>query len=99
MHICLHLGDNVIPWESNNRADFVAQFFFYSRLQNESLEGLMDILAFLVQTLRQNKQKVIRVIPGFYSVYSPLNWGLLAITWAPETSGSRSRAIKIHIPA
>jgi len=30
---------------------------------------------------------------------SPVNWGLLAITWAPETPGSRSRALKIHIPA
>jgi len=28
MHICLHLNDDVIPWESNSRADFVAQSFF-----------------------------------------------------------------------
>ena len=28
MHICLHLDDDVILWESNNRADFVAQSFF-----------------------------------------------------------------------
>jgi len=27
IHICLHLDDDVIPWESNNRADFVAQSF------------------------------------------------------------------------
>jgi len=28
MHICLHLDDDVISWESNNRSDFVAQSFF-----------------------------------------------------------------------
>jgi len=27
MHICLYL-DDVIPWESNNRADFVAESVF-----------------------------------------------------------------------
>jgi len=42
MHIYLH--HDVIPWESNNRADFV--FFFYSRLQYEFLEGLMDFFWF-----------------------------------------------------
>ena len=63
MHICLHLDDDVIPWESNNRADFVAQLFLDSRLQYESLEGLMDFLAFLVQKLWQNKQKLIREAP------------------------------------
>jgi len=59
----------------------------------------MDFLAFPVQKLWQNKQKLIREIPGNYSAYSPMNWGLLAITWPPETPGSRSRALKIHIPA
>jgi len=34
-----------------------------SRLQYEILEGLMDFLAFLVQMLRQNKQKLIRGSP------------------------------------
>jgi len=34
-----------------------------ARLQYESLEGLMDFLAFLVQKLWQNKQKIIRRIP------------------------------------
>jgi len=29
MHICLHLDDVIIPWESTNRADFVAQSFFW----------------------------------------------------------------------
>jgi len=27
--ICLHLGDVIISWESNNRADFVAPSFFF----------------------------------------------------------------------
>jgi len=27
MHICLHLDDDVIPWESNNPSDFVVQSF------------------------------------------------------------------------
>jgi len=26
-------------------------------------------------------------------------WGLLALTWAPETLGRRSRPLKLHIPA
>jgi len=28
MHICLHLDDDVISWESNISSDFVAQIFF-----------------------------------------------------------------------
>jgi len=28
MHICLHLDDIIIPWESTDRADFVSQSFF-----------------------------------------------------------------------
>jgi len=50
----------------------------------------MDFLAFLVQKLRQNKQKLIKDIPVNYSAYSSINWGLLAITLAPETPGSPS---------
>ena len=50
MHICLQLDYAIIPWESTNRADFVAQIFLDSRLQYESLEGLMNFLALLVQT-------------------------------------------------
>jgi len=26
-------------------------------------------------------------------------WGFLALTWAPETLGSRPRALKLHISA
>ena len=73
MHICLDLDDVIIPWESTNRADFVAQSFFDSRLQHESLEGLMDFLAILVQRIRQNKQKLISEIPVKYSAYSSIN--------------------------
>jgi len=51
MHICLHLDDVIIPWESTKRADFMAQSFLDSRLQYESLGGLIDFLAFLVQKL------------------------------------------------
>jgi len=34
----------------------------------------MDFLAFLIQKLRQNKQKLIREIIGNYSAYAPGNW-------------------------
>jgi len=47
----------------------------------------MDFLAFLVQKLKQNNKKIFRWIPENYSAYSPRNWGLLAITSAPETPG------------
>ena len=60
---CLHLDDHVMSCESNNPSDFVAQIFLDSRLQYESLESLMDFLAFLVQKLWQNKQKIIRGSP------------------------------------
>jgi len=96
--ICLHLDDVIIPWESTNGTNFVAQIFLDSRLQYESLEDLMDFLAFLVQKLWQNKQKLIREIPENYSASSWINWGLLAITSAPETLGGRSRALKQGFP-
>jgi len=28
MHICLHLDDDVIPWELNNPSEFVVQSLF-----------------------------------------------------------------------
>ena len=43
------------------------KFFLDSRPQYESLEGLVDFLAFLVQELWQNKQKLITEIPWHYS--------------------------------
>ena len=59
----------------------------------------MDSLAFLVQKLRHNKQKLIRGIPTNSLGNSYKIWGLSAITLAPETPGSRSRALKTHITA
>ena len=59
----------------------------------------MDSLAFLVQKLWQNKQKLIRGIPT-NSLGNPYKIrSLSAITWGPETSGSRSRPLKLLIPA
>ena len=99
MHICLHLDDDVISWGSNNPSDFVAQSFLDSRLQYKSSEGLMDFPAFLVQKLWRNKQKLIRGIPT-NSLGNPYRIrDLSAITWAPETPGSRSKPLKLHIPA
>jgi len=70
-----------------------------SRLQYESVEGLIDFLAFLVQNVWQNNQKFIRGIPT-NSLGNPYKIkGLSAITWAPETPGSRSRPLQLHIPA
>jgi len=63
IHICLHLDNDGISWESNNPSDFVTQRFLDSRLQYESLEGLMHFLAFPVQKLWPNFRKLIREIP------------------------------------
>ena len=73
--------------------------FLDYRLQYESLEGLMDFLAFLVQKLWQNKQKIIRGSPPIPQGIPYKIRGLSAITWGPEMSGSRSRPLKLHIPA
>ena len=59
----------------------------------------MDFLAFLVRKLWQNKQKLIREILRNYSAMSAMIWGLLALTWSPETLGTRSRLLQLHIPA
>ena len=75
------------------------EVFLDSRLQYESLEGLMDFLAFLVQKLWPNFRILIREIPWNYSAMSSTIWGLLAPTCAPETLGNRSRPLKLHIPA
>jgi len=59
----------------------------------------MDFLAFLVQKSWPNFRKFIRGIPSnFLGDYYKIS-GRLAITLAPETPGSRSRALKIHITA
>jgi len=68
-----------------------------SRQQYQPLEALMNFLAFLVQTLWQSKQKKIRGIPT-NSLGNPYKIrGLSAITWGPETPGSRSTPLKLHI--
>ena len=96
---CLHWDNDVTSWGSNHPSDFVTRSFLDSRLQYESLEGLMDFLAFLVQKLWKNKQKIISGIPT-NSLGNPYKiWCLMALTWAPETLGSRSRPLKLHIPA
>ena len=99
MHICLHMDDVVILWELNNRADFVAQSFLESRLQYELSEGLTDFLVFLVNTSRQNKQKLIKGIPTFSLRIHYKILGLSTITFALETPGCHSRALVIHITA
>jgi len=87
MHIFLHLHDVIIPWEPTNRADFVTQNFLDSRLQDESLEGLMDFQAFLASN-------PTNPLGDLYKIS-----GLLAITLAPERPGSRSRPQNINITA
>jgi len=32
VHICLHLDDVIIPWESTNQVDFLIQIFLGSML-------------------------------------------------------------------
>jgi len=73
--------------------------FLHSRLQYESLEALMDFLAFLVLKLWQNSHKLIGGIL-INSLGNPYKIrGLLILTLAPETPGSRFRALKLHNPA
>ena len=54
MHISIHWDNDVTSRESNHPSDLVTRSFLDSRLQYESLEGLMDFLAFLVQKLWPN---------------------------------------------
>jgi len=74
MHICIHLDNDITSGESNNPSDFVTRSFLDSTLQYKSLEGLMDFLAFLVQKLWQNKQKLIREISRSCSAMSSMIW-------------------------
>jgi len=48
MRISIHWDNDVTSWESNYPSDLVTRSFLDSRLQYESLEGVMDFLAFLV---------------------------------------------------
>jgi len=64
MHISIHWDNDVTSVESNHPSDLVTRIFFLdSRLQYESLEVLMDSLAYLVQTLWPNFRIFIREIP------------------------------------
>jgi len=63
MHISIHWDNDVTFGESNRPSDLVTRSFLDSRLQYESLEGLMDFLAFLVQKLWPNFRVLIREIP------------------------------------
>ena len=52
MHISIHWDNDVASGESNHPSDLVTRrFFLDSSLQYESLEGLMDFLAFPVTNL------------------------------------------------
>jgi len=51
VHICLHLDNDVTSGGSNNPSYFLTQTSLDSKLKYESLEGLMDFLAFLVRKL------------------------------------------------
>ena len=62
MHISIHWDNDVTYGESNHPSDLVTRSFFDSRLQYESLGGLMDFLAFLVQKLWPNFRVLIREI-------------------------------------
>ena len=99
MHISIHRDNDVASRDSKHPSDLVTRRFLDPRLQYESLEGLINFLAFLVQKLWPNFRVLIRDIPWNYSALSSTIWGLLALTRAPETLGSRSRAPKLHIPA
>jgi len=59
----------------------------------------MDFIAFLVQALWKNKQKLIKGIPTNFLGNPYKIRGLSAIYLAPETPGSRSRRQQLHIPA
>jgi len=59
-------------------------------------DGLSSISGSKVMAIQAN---IIRGIPT-NSLGNPYKIrGLSAITWGPETPGSRSRPIKFHIPA
>jgi len=63
MHICLHSDNDVTSGDPNHPSDLMTRSFLDSRLQCESLEGLIDFLAFLVQKLWPNFRILIREIP------------------------------------
>jgi len=54
MHVSIYWDNDVTSGESKHPSDLVTRSFLDSRLQYEPLEGLMDLLAFLVQALWPN---------------------------------------------
>ena len=97
MHICLHLDNVIIPWESTNQADFVDQSFV--RLQAVSrifrgFDGLYGVSGSKVMTKRLeiNQQNSHKSPREFIK-----NWGLLALTLEPEALESRPRDLKTRI--
>jgi len=63
MHICLPFGDVITPGNRPIEPILWLKVVSDSRLQYESLEGLMDFLACLVQKLWPHFRKLIREIP------------------------------------
>jgi len=64
MHNCLHLDYVITPGSRPIKSILWIKVLLDYRLQYESLEGLIDFVAFLVQKLWQNNQILIRKIPG-----------------------------------
>jgi len=56
----------------------------FTRLRSTALEGLIEFVAFLVQTLGQNNRILIREIPG-NSPRICKHFGFFALTLEPET--------------
>jgi len=63
MHIYVHWDNDLTSGESNHPSDLVTRSFLDSRLQYETIEGLMDFLAILVQKLWPIFWILIREIP------------------------------------
>jgi len=77
MQVCLHLDDVNILWELTNRADFLAQIlldFIGVKTTIGVVGGLIDFVAFLVQTLWQNNRISIKDIPGKSPRYLQTFW-------------------------
>jgi len=70
-----------------------------SRLQYDFLQGLIDIVAFLVQKVWQNNRISIREIPRKFPRYLLRVCSLLTTTLEPEMLESRWRTLKTRIIA
>jgi len=63
MHISIHRDNDVASRDSKHPSDLVTRRFLDPRLQYESLEGLVDFLAFLIQKLWPNVWVLIKEMP------------------------------------